>query len=253
MRQPLLTLGLVALAACGVSKDEFAAQQRDAQRFQKQYQDEAARSADLQQKLAATQEKLAAAEKNAAGSQEQIAQLKTAAAKLEEEKGALQAKSAQYEQLTSSLQSQIQSGQVEISELRGKMTVKLKDKVLFGSGSTALNKDGRAALDLVADAFKDLANRKVLVAGYTDNVPTGSKLGFKDNWDLSAARAVTVVRYLQSKGVPPEILGAAGFSEFRPLATNDTVEGRSQNRRIEIALTADEPSHEEPARPAAAK
>ena len=63
---------------------------------------------------------------------------------------------------------------------------------------------------------------------------------YKDNWELSAARAVSVVRYLVAKGVPPEMLGAAGFSEFRPVVPNDTPENRSQNRRIEIALTAAE-------------
>jgi chemotaxis protein MotB len=239
MHKTLIASTLAALAVgCGVSKDEFAAQQRDAQQFKKQFQDESQKTAGLEKKVADLQEQLGAAEKQRNDSQQQIELLKVSTAKLEEEKGALQAKSSQYEQLTASLQSQIQNGQVEISELRGKMTVKLKDKVLFASGSTALGKEGRAALDAVADAFKDLKGKNVVVAGYTDDVPIGGKTGFKDNWDLSTARAVTVVRYLQSKGVSPAILGAIGFSEYRPLAANDSPEGRSQNRRIEIALTA---------------
>jgi chemotaxis protein MotB len=90
----------------------------------------------------------------------------------------------------------------------------------------------------VAKAFQGLQGKTVVVAGYTDNVPVSSKGSYKDNWDLSTERAVTVVRYLQSKGVDPKMLGAAGFSEYRPLAANDTAEGKSQNRRIEIALTA---------------
>src|SRR5262245_6395958 len=224
MRNRMLTTLLVVLAGgCGVSKEEFAAAQRDAQQNQKNYQEEAKKTAALEQKVTQLEK--------------QNKELTTASVKLEQEKGALQAKSAQYEQLASSLQSQISSGQVEISELRGKMTVKLKDKVLFASGSTALNKDGKAALNAVAEAFKGLKDKNVIVAGYTDDVPTG-KSGFKDNWDLSTARAVTVVRYLQSKDVPPEILGAAGFSQFRPLAPNDSAQNRSSNRRIEIALTA---------------
>ena len=118
------------------------------------------------------------------------------------------------------------------------MTVKLKDKILFGSGSAALSKQGRGALDAVADAFKSLKDKNVFVGGYTDNVRVGKKGPYKDNWDLSTARAVSVVRYLEAKGVPPVMLAAAGFSEFRPVGANDTAEGRSQNRRIEIALTA---------------
>jgi chemotaxis protein MotB len=74
------------------------------------------------------------------------------------------------------------------------------------------------------------------VAGYTDDVPTSKKGGYQTNWELSAARAIAVVRYLQDQGVDPQILGAAGYSEYRPLAANDTPEGRSANRRIEIVL-----------------
>lgn len=224
MRKAMLTASLVALAAaCGVSKDEFAAAQRDGEQNLKNYQEETKKTAALERKVAELQK--------------QNQELTTTSSKLEQEKTVLEAKSSQYEQLTKSLQNQIASGQVEISELKGKMTVKLKDKILFASGSAALNKDGKSALDAVAEAFKDLKDKSVIVAGYTDDVPTG-KSGFKDNWDLSTARAVTVVRYLQSKDVSPQILGAAGFSEYRPVATNDSPENRSLNRRIEIALTA---------------
>ena len=217
MRKQIITaLLVIAASGCGPSKDEFAAAQRDAQQNLQKYNDEAAKTAALEKKVADLEQK--------------NKELTTTTTKLE-------AKSSQYEQLANSLQGQIASGQIEISELRGKMTVKLKDKILFASGSAALNKDGKAALDAVADAFKGMTGKNVIVAGYTDDVPTG-KSGFKDNWDLSAARAVTVVRYLQSKDVPPEILGAAGFSQYRPLAPNDSAQNRSANRRIEIALTA---------------
>ncbi len=157
---------------------------------------------------------------------------------LAQEKGKAEAKSAEYEKLAGSLQKQIKAGQIEVSELRGKMTVKLKDKVLFASGSAKLNKEGRAALDVVAGAFKDLQGKNVVVAGYTDDVPVQKNGPFQDNWDLSTARAIAVVRYLASKGVPQQMLGVAGFSQFRPVAPNDTPQNRSQNRRIEIALTA---------------
>lgn len=215
-KQIIAALLVIAASGCGPSKDEFAAAQRDAQQNLQKYNDEAAKTAALEKKVADLEKK--------------NKELTTTTTKLE-------AKSAQYEQLANSLQGQIASGQIEISELRGKMTVKLKDKVLFASGSAALNKDGKAALDAVADAFKGMTGKNVIVAGYTDDVPTG-KSGFKDNWDLSSARAISVVRYLQSKDVPPELLGAAGFSQYRPLAPNDSPENRSANRRIEIALTA---------------
>lgn len=212
------------LGACGVSKDEFAAAQKDAANYKKQFQDE--------------QQKTAALEKKVGDLQAQNETLTKSTTQLTEEKGQLEAKSKQYEELAGSLKQQIESGQVEISELKGKMTVKLKDKVVFSSGSAAINKQGRDALAAVAKAFQGLQGKTVIVAGYTDNVPVAGKGAFKDNWDLSTARAVSVVRYLQTQGVEPKMLGAAGFSEYRPLAPNDSAEGRSQNRRIEIALTA---------------
>ncbi len=189
-----------------------------------------AKAGDLQKQLAEAQQQLADTRKA-----KDDLQVQTAA--LAQQKVALEAKSKQYEQLAGQLPGQIKAGQIEISELRGKMTVKLKDKVLFPSGSAKLNKDGQAALDAVADVFKDMKGKNVVVAGYTDNVPTSGG-AYKDNWDLSSARAISVVRYLASKGVPPPMLGAAGFSEFRPVVPNDSPANRSQNRRIEIALTA---------------
>ncbi len=184
--------------------------------------------------------KAAACEKELATVTAARNELQVKADALAEAKGKAEAKSAQYEQLAGSLQQQIQAGQVEISELRGRMIVKLKDKIMFPSGSASLNRDGRAALEAVAGVFKDMQGKNVLVAGYTDDVPVAGGR-YKDNWELSAARAIAVVRFLASKGVPPEMLGAAGFSQFRPLAPNDSKENRSQNRRIEIALTPAEP------------
>jgi len=231
MVKQVLATFLVFAAGCGVSKDEFAAQQRDAQQNLKNYQEERDKAAALEKNIADLQAQTAVL-------QSQLGELTATSAKLQQEKGLLEAKSAQYQQLASSLEGQIKSGQVEISELRGRMTVKLKDRVLFSSASSSLNREGKAALDAVADAFKDLQGKNVVVAGFTDDLPNTAKSGFPDNWALSTARAVNVVRYLQTKGVSPAMLGAAGFSEYRPLVPNDSSANRSQNRRIEIALTA---------------
>jgi chemotaxis protein MotB len=219
-----LALSAIAAAGCGVSKDKYAAKELEASQAQKKLQDESGRAAALEAKIADLETKLAAAQKEKS--------------QLSEEKGKLEAKSTQYEQLAQSLQGQIAAGQIELSELKGKMTVKLKDKILFSSGSAAIGKDGKAALNAVADAFKDLKGKTVVVGGYTDDVPIGKKGTYQDNWDLSTARATSVVRYLASKGVDPRTLGVAGYSEYRPLVPNDSPEGRSQNRRIEISLTA---------------
>jgi chemotaxis protein MotB len=225
MRVPVaLAFAAGLLAACGIPEDKYNAKVAESNRYLKQYQDESQKAADLEKKVRDLQGQLAA-------SQQQLDQVLKDKAQLEQ-------KSSEYEQLAGSLKGQIEAGQVELSELKGKMTVRLKDQILFSSGSTVINKAGREALDKVADAFKRLQGRNIVVAGYTDNVPTGPRSAFKSNWELSTARAIAVVKYLQEQGVAPVQLGAAGFSEYRPVATNDTPEGRSMNRRIEIALTA---------------
>ncbi len=203
----------------------------------KEAADAATRAEEAAAKAASCEAKAADLQKQLGAAAQSRDELQVKVASLSQQKEAAEAKSKQYEQLAGSLQGQIKAGQIELSELRGKMTVKLKDKILFASGSAKLSKEGGAALDAVADAFKDLKGKNVVVAGFTDDVPVAGG-AYKDNWELSSARAIAVVRYLQSKGVPPTMLGAAGFSQFRPIVANDSPATRSQNRRIEIALTA---------------
>jgi chemotaxis protein MotB len=231
MRKIIALVFCIAPVLGCVSSGKYDAKASEADSLRKQLQDESgrraaldAKAADLEKKLAATQAELDAVNRSRA-------QLEVKTAKLE-------AKSTEYEKLADSLRGQIAAGQVELSELKGRMTVKLRDRILFSLGSAAINSDGRAALEAVAEAFKDLHGKNVIVTGYTDDVPVGRHARFKDNWELSTMRAISVVKYLESKGVDPRMLGAAGFSEFRPLVSNDSDEGRSQNRRIEIVLTA---------------
>jgi chemotaxis protein MotB len=258
MRQIAVVLAAVAIAGCGISKEKYSAKDAEALKYQQALADESGKTAALEKKVADLEKAAVALEQKLNSSQVELAVakgeltsaqgelVKTAQAKdlAEAKAAAATARSAQFEQLSTALSRQIHDGQIEISELRGKMTVKLKDKILFASGSAALGKDGRVALDAVADAFKGLQGRNVIVAGYTDNVGVGKGAAFKDNWDLSTARAAAVVRYLQAKGVDPQILGAAGFSEYRPVAPNDTAANKGLNRRIEIALTAADPAPE---------
>jgi len=242
----------VAVAGCGISKEKYSAKEAEAIKYQKELSDESGKAkaleakvasltanvADLEGKLKASQVETAVARGELTTAQGELVKASAAKDLAEAKASALQAKSQQYEQLAQSLKGQISAGQIELSELRGKMTVKLKDKILFGSGSASLGKEGQVALDAVAEAFKELKGKNVIVAGYTDDVPVGKQGAFKDNWDLSTARSTAVVRYLQGKGLDPRMLGVAGFSEYRPVVANDTPANRSLNRRIEIALMA---------------
>ncbi len=235
------TIGVVAAllvvgAGC-VTSGKYEKKSKEAVDAAKRAEEASAKATACESKAAGLEKQLAEAQRQLADANKAKSDLQVQAATLAQQKGALEAKSAQYEKLAGQLQGQIKAGQIELSELKGKMTVKLKDKVLFASGSASLGSEGKKALDAVAGVFKDMQGKNVIVAGYTDDVPTSGG-PYKDNWDLSSARATAVVRYLASKGVPPVMLGAAGFSQFRPVAPNDSPANRSLNRRIEIALTA---------------
>lgn len=239
---------LVGTAGCVVGS-KYEQKAREAAASDMRAQQASAKAATCEANVATCEAKAAACEAKAEGLQKEVedarqqaaavAQARNAvqaqAAALAVQKGAAEARSAQYEQLVGSLRRQIEAGQIEISELRGKMVVKLRDRILFPSGSAKLSREGGATLDVVAGVFKDMQGKNVVVAGHTDDVPVASG-PYRDNWELSSARAIAVVRYLASKGVPPRMLGAAAFSEFRPVVPNDSPSSRSHNRRIEIAL-----------------
>jgi chemotaxis protein MotB len=143
------------------------------------------------------------------------------------------------EQLISELQTEIDQKQVEIKKLADRLSVTMVDKILFPSGEADLTPAGFQVLQKVGNIIKNVEDKVIRVEGHTDNVPIALKLQkqFPTNWELAAARATNVVRFLQETvGIPPQRLQAVGLSEFHPVASNDTPAGRSKNRRIEIAL-----------------
>lgn len=144
-----------------------------------------------------------------------------------------------YEDLAASLRSEIAQGDVKIKQVRDRLTINVVDRILFDSGSAKVKPAGLKVLKQVGDVLKKITDKQIRIEGHTDNVPIG--VGLKDrfasNWELSTARATSVVRYLiDGGGVTPDHLMAAGFADTKPVASNEAEEGRSQNRRIEIAL-----------------
>lgn len=137
------------------------------------------------------------------------------------------------------LKEQIASQEIKIEEMEGKLKVTFIDKILFDSGSARINERGQESLSDFAQSFKDSEEQSIVVEGHTDNVKVGVALQnrYPSNWELSTARATAVVRYLQEEGgLNPELLSATGYGYYRPVAPNETEDGRSQNRRIEIIL-----------------
>ncbi|NVN89026.1 MAG: OmpA family protein [Desulfuromonadales bacterium] len=145
-----------------------------------------------------------------------------------------------YEKLLQDMKSEISQGQVTISELKGKLTVNMEAAILFDSGKADVKPDGLTILQKMVETLKGVKDKAIRIEGHTDNVTIVGALTrqFPTNWELSAARAINVARYLQRQGLDPAALSAAAFSEYKPVSDNSTKEGRAKNRRIEITLVA---------------
>jgi len=146
-----------------------------------------------------------------------------------------------YDELISDMKTEIEQGQIKITKLADRLSVSMVDKILFPSGRAEITPEGLKVLERVGNVLKNTQNKIIRVEGHTDNVPIleGSKLKeiYPTNWELSSARATNVVRFLQEKvGIDPTRLRAVGMSEYHPVASNETPDGKGQNRRIEINL-----------------
>ncbi|MBI3324678.1 MAG: flagellar motor protein MotB [Candidatus Omnitrophica bacterium] len=117
------------------------------------------------------------------------------------------------------------------------LVVRVLDKVLFDSGKARLRSEATPVLDKVAKILnEDLPNQPIGIEGHTDNEPI-RRSGWKDNWELSLARARAVLKHLvEERGVEPSRVSAIGYGEYHPIVANDTVEGRRKNRRVEIVV-----------------
>ena len=213
---------------------------------------------DLQQKLtngsASAQEEIAKLQRQAseleadaariAKEREQLRQEQSQlAATLERERLAKEEEIARLtrtqEALSKSLQDEISKGNITIQQVRDRLTINMVDRVLFDSGQAQVKPAGMKVLKQVGDVLNQISDKQIRIEGHTDNVPISTKLQdrFKTNWELSTARATTVVRYLIDQGgVDRQYLSAVGYADTHPLASNDSEEGRSSNRRIEIVL-----------------
>jgi len=130
----------------------------------------------------------------------------------------------------------IETGKLKVKVKNNKMVLELPSAILFDSGKADLNNDGKATLQEVAQVLETIPDREFQVAGHTDDDPLTKRSKFTSNWELSTARAVAVVSFLQQSGVKPTSLSAAGYSEYQPSAPNNTEKNKALNRRIEITL-----------------
>jgi len=201
--------------------------------------DKKVRLEQAQAELSQAREALSKSAAETATLRDQLAADNDQVRQLEQEKDAAVQK---HQSLENEMRDALESKDVTISRLQGKLTVNILDRVLFDSGEADLKPDGATVLRKVAALLQQHTNLQVHVVGHTDNVPIRpGRNRFASNWELSTARATAAVRFLTEKaGIDPRRLGAVGYGEFRPIADNATPEGRAQNRRIAVTILSEE-------------
>jgi chemotaxis protein MotB len=194
----------------------------------------------LRDKLNATTDSLTAAMAQGQKDQDAIASLKSQIDNLQQQ---LDQSTQSAKGLEDEMRNDLQSRDVTISKLQGKLTVNILDRVMFDSGEAVLKPGGAAVMQKIAAILAEHPELKIHVIGHTDNVPIRPEAHsrFASNWELSTARALAAVHYLtEQAGVDPRRVGAVGYGEYRPIADNSTPEGRARNRRIAITILPDE-------------
>jgi len=221
----VLSLAACLLAGC-VSQSKYKELEtkasRDIAALRSQTADLEARKAAHERQIAGLNDQLGATEKRATETGAEIVRLK-----------------GTYDSLVKDLQGEISKGQIKVTQIRDKLSVQLVEKILFDSGKAEIKAEGKEVLSKVGKVLLGVTDKQIRIEGYTDSVPISAALRqrFPTNWELSTQRATTVLRFLETAGVDGKNLAAVGYGPFRPVASNDTLEGRAENRRIEIALT----------------
>jgi chemotaxis protein MotB len=153
----------------------------------------------------------------------------------------LQAQYRQLQQQNSTLTAQVAADKAQICRLSGAIKYTVNSDLLFPSGGFEMSERGKQIIANMAAKLAPTQQNKVLVSGYTDNKPVGPALarqGITTNQDLSQKRAENVMAFLISQGVKPDLISAKGFGDADPVASNDTTQGRAQNRRVELSVPA---------------
>ncbi len=257
---PLLALAVSILPGC-VSKKKFTEASAHVSRLQKDSLGHVTRIGELEGQVAGLEGELGRAQEGLENTRNEL--LRTSATLsdrdqlLAQKESELMDKARRMDDLNRKLEAQtaaltglrkkvadalgsFRSDELTVTMKEGKVYVSLQENLLFKSGSAEVDPKGKEALGKLSTVLKANPDIGVLVEGHTDSIPLASGGRFKDNWELSTARATSIVRILTvDNKVDPQRVTAAGRGEFIPVEPNKTPEGRARNRRTEIILTPD--------------
>lgn len=251
MRRTLTLLLLLGVApGCGIPKDQHNATLAELAKIrgeldetskskaalEQQLRDLEKQNADLKSRVEAMGTDIGKAERDKATMASDLANMKKTLEDLKRAQAAAEKRTKAFRDLVAKFKAMVDAGTLQVEVRNGLMLVKLPDNILFESGKTDLKPQGKEAIIQVTKVLAGIADRKFQVTGHTDNQPLGKKGKFKSNWDLSMARALTVLELMRANGMDEKRLSAAGYADVLPVAGNDSDEGRQKNRRIEIVL-----------------
>jgi chemotaxis protein MotB len=227
----IAVLAAAGAAGCGVKKevhqrtlDELTATQGELSKTRGERD-------DLKRQLGMTEDERGKLAKGMKATEAELAELR-------KQRAANEKRLAAFRDLKKRFAKLVDTGKLEVGFRNGQMLLKLPSGILFPSGQADLTKPGQAALSEVTTILLEFKDRRFVIAGHTDTDPIKSRK-FKNNWDLSTARALSVVQFMVGAGFPPTSLAASGYGEFDPVAPNDKEENKQLNRRIEIILVPD--------------
>ena len=241
----LAVLAVALAAGCGVKKEVHQKALNDLSATQDRLSESERRRAELEEQIAKLEKELSElqAQRDNLTEAERAAQQKMQAteqelAELRKQRDAAEERLKAFRQLYDRFRALVDTGKLQVDFRNGQMVLKLPSEVLFSSGKANLSDTGEKALTEVLNILVEFKDRRFLVAGHTDNQKIrGGR--FDNNWELSTARALSVLEYMVKAGFDSKNLGAAGYGEWDPVAPNDTPENRQLNRRIEIILVPD--------------
>ncbi len=219
------------------AQDKIAQQNNALQKQKLQIEDNSQKIAQSSSDISELNAKKSELEKEFETAQKLLSESQSQLETMRQIKAETQKRNEIYAHFVNELQKMIDGGQLTVSIEQGRIVINLPENVLFASGRASVNPEGQEALKQIAAVLKEFSDRRFQVEGHTDNVPMKSAR-FPSNWELSTARALSVVHLMIEEGVKAENISAAGFGEFHPRADNETKEGRALNRRIEIIMQA---------------
>jgi len=150
-------------------------------------------------------------------------------------KAAAEQRNAEYRKVMEKLNKMIDAGTLQVKIRNGRMLVQMSSDVVFPPGGVNIKPEAKAAIQQLAQTIKEFPDRKFQVVGHSDNQPIHTPR-YPSNWELSSQRAIEVAKLMIEAGVPATNISAAGNAEFDPIAPNDSVENKTQNRRVEIVF-----------------